>query len=361
MGSEVSLGYLLRLPLKLAALLVLLEASFRWIIPAAYTPYLCFDEKESILRYDPSKLRVGLYTHGGLAEIRARWHINSMGWVNAREYAISNGRPAKPVIAVIGDSYVEAFQVDSDHDFASVLRTELGATYEVYTFGMSGAELSQYLQMSRYVRKAFHPQVLIFVLVDGDVLGSRLATGNKPGCVYFSHSTSGMVETLIPYAGSTAKSLYRKMALLRYIRLNRGLWVPGVSPSGDRSLDAGKDAHEIIDYAFACIRRENPGCTVLMVVDAPRRDIYRGKIPKSNIEYRALVKSVSLQNGFHMVDLSDAMASLYYANHVKFDFDGNYHWNEHGHQVIAEQILEEWPRSRLRARIPRSVAAPEAR
>ena len=88
-----------------------------------------------------------------------------MGWNYPIDYYPIND---KKLIAVIGDSYIEAFQVDVDKNYPFLLREKLKNDYEVYAFGKSGAPLSQYLHISRYVNRHFDPDILIFNLVHND-------------------------------------------------------------------------------------------------------------------------------------------------------------------------------------------------
>ena len=67
---------------------------------------------------------------------------------------------------MVGDSYVEAFQVDYNKSLSEILRAKLGSDkYEVFRFGISGAPLSQYLHVFRTEILKYAPDLLIFILV----------------------------------------------------------------------------------------------------------------------------------------------------------------------------------------------------
>jgi hypothetical protein len=76
-------------------------------------------------------------------------------------------------IALLGDSYVEGFQVfDRDH-FRSILQKNLAESYghrvEVMNLGMSGFSLSdEYCYYSRFV-KSLHPDLVIIVMRQSDL------------------------------------------------------------------------------------------------------------------------------------------------------------------------------------------------
>ena len=48
------------------------------------------------------------------------------------------------------------------------LREKLHSQFDVYGFGKSGAPLSQYLQMTRYVIKHFDPEIIVINVIRND-------------------------------------------------------------------------------------------------------------------------------------------------------------------------------------------------
>jgi len=346
----ISYRYLIGCLAVAALVLGLLELTFRTVLPASEAPYYFYDSQENVMKFDTTRKADGLSTYGSLAEIRGRWHVNADGWLSGRDYA---PRPEKPVIAVIGDSYVEALQVDYQNAMPSHLAKKLESSYEIYSFGMSGAELSQYLSMSRYVCRHFKPKVMIFCIIDGDIPGSLLGAGSKPGFLYFSTDAQRVTEVTVPYVASSLKSSFRKIALLSYLILNKGVLdgsaTTGASPQDRQthlSVDEAETDRTIINYAFARIREENPETTVFLVLDAPRKDIYRGTSNDRDRDSRKMLFDYASKYGFHLVDLLPVMSRLYRENGQKFNFDSNDHWNAYGHQVIAEQVYQALIQSR---------------
>ena len=102
-------------------LILVLEVIFRTAIPACRLPAACFDEKAGLFKYCPGAGE-GLATFGPFAEQRGRWRINGHGGNSAIDY---EERKTRPRIAVIGDSYVEAFQVDADRNYPALMRAAL--------------------------------------------------------------------------------------------------------------------------------------------------------------------------------------------------------------------------------------------
>lgn len=78
-------------------------------------------------------------------------------------------------IAVLGDSYAEALQVDSSETFWSVLQTELqsceklqGKQVEVLNFGVSGFGTAQELQMLEHYVWEYQPDVVLLAFLTGN-------------------------------------------------------------------------------------------------------------------------------------------------------------------------------------------------
>lgn len=332
--------------MKAAAILVFLEVFFRIGIPATNPPYLVLDGANNILKFDPSRSRDGLCTSGSLAEIRCRWHINNAGWLDDQDYAAGK----LPIIAVIGDSFVEAMEVEMNRNLVGVLRGKLGGRFDVFRFGMSGANLSQYLHVSRYIRREFRPKAMVFCLIEDDIRGSLMSAGNMKGNLYFSITNNGIREEFVPYAPSLFRSLYRKSAILRYAWINKGMLSrdAGVSASGGEPPAVSK---MVVEYAFARLKKENPGCVMLMVLDAPRKEIYAG-IPLENGQNENIIIQACRKFGFRVVDLGPVMASLYARDRRMFNSIGNYHWNEYGHQVVADEVFRELARAGLVPAVP---------
>src|SRR6185436_3790485 len=67
--------------------------------------------------------------------------VNTAGFVNDQDYV----REGPPLIAVIGDSFIEAQMVPYAESLQGRLATALAGKFRIYSFAASGAPLSQYL------------------------------------------------------------------------------------------------------------------------------------------------------------------------------------------------------------------------
>jgi hypothetical protein len=160
-----------RLLLVVAGLLagLLLGEGMLWAVGVSYP-----------LMYVPdphcgTRLRPGfrfLYMKEGQAWVE----INSDG---QRDVERSRDKPPGTFrIAVLGDSYAEAFQVDRDATFWAVLErrlnetcfAETGIRVEVLNFGVSGYGTTQQLQMLRHYVWPYEPDLVLLAFLTGNDL-----------------------------------------------------------------------------------------------------------------------------------------------------------------------------------------------
>ena len=100
---------------------------FRYVLIAADLPRLA-ENNGGVLKYEPNQ--VGTYRIK--SEIYAAFNINDSGWNSSYSHYDVPINYDKTRIAVIGDSYVEALQVDYRRSFPEVLLDLLGRKlYEV--------------------------------------------------------------------------------------------------------------------------------------------------------------------------------------------------------------------------------------
>lgn len=103
----------------------------------------------------------------------ARFQTNSAGFRD-REHVFAKP-PQTLRIAVLGDSYIEAFQVADDATFARVLERELNSTplkqgqsVEVLSFGVSGWSTAQELLALRHHVWQYDPDIVLLAFLAGN-------------------------------------------------------------------------------------------------------------------------------------------------------------------------------------------------
>jgi hypothetical protein len=331
---------LLSLP-SLFATALALEVVFRTLIPACDEPYAFYDATDEILRYDSTRHRDGTYTVGALARQRSRWHVNGQGWNSDIDY-VSPVRRTLPLVAIIGDSFVEALNVDPRQSVAARLRERLAGRYDVYSFGISGAALSQYLQEARYVRRHFHPQVVVFVLVHNDFHESLRPLAVHDHFLHVRPAADRFAEEdPEPYRPSAVRRLLGRSALVRYLVLNLKVDKVGTSrPSAP--AEVAPVVRGATAFLLERIVQECGGSHVVFVVDGPRREIYAGTVAGSYGERCSrLVRAECERLGCPVLDLTDTFRAAYERDGRRFETPYDYHWDAHGHEVVAG-ALEAW-------------------
>ncbi|MBP2680626.1 MAG: GDSL-like Lipase/Acylhydrolase [Candidatus Krumholzibacteriota bacterium] len=337
----------------LLGLAIALEVIFRTAIPACRFPAACFDETEGLFKYCVDSGQ-GLASFGPFAQQKGRWRINDHGWNSAIDYEEPKTRTR---VAVIGDSYVEAFQVDADKNYPALLRAALSDTCDVYGFGVSGAALSEYLHIGRYAVKRFDPDVLIFNVVHNDFLESvrELYPVHKHQMKVSVREDA--VEEVAAVADpsfsqySRMRRLVKESAAVRYLLFNLKFQntVGAVRSRGKYAANIELDPvvknqaviERAVDYIVARIADENRGRRVIFVMCPPRRDIYEGTAAESPVRFlHEMLGRACAENDLEFFDLTEAMTRDYAAKRIKFFPDVDGHWNEYGHRFVADQILE---------------------
>ena len=328
---------------------VIAELVFRFLIPAAEMPRAILDR--GVMRFDIRGPRSGLFTVGPLNEGRGRWRINNDGWNSAIDYSRDPGRP---LIAVIGDSFVEAIHVDADRNFAALLRQRLRGKAEVYAFGFSGTPLSGYLQLVRYVRREYRPDIIVINVVHNDFAESVRSIQPRPTFLQFDHRGDEVFE--VPPAGyrsSAVRRLLSHSAVVRYVVINCKLSrnVARLRRTGEseasRLLRQRAKIEPVVEAIFTRLRAENPQTSILIMMDGPRQRMYADARSQAQLRWLpALMSRLSKAHGFEFIDLEPRLRSCTRSGQA-VSFETDYHWNHAGHTIAAEAVLEALRRRNL--------------
>ena len=337
--------------------LLLLEALL-WLLPVnSGLRTQPVDALHPILHYEPDRQ----VTWSRLPDfsMRNRARVNNYGFVSDLDY--DPGDP-RPLVAVIGDSYVEAAMVPWPETLHGRLDKALEPGARAYSFGASGAPLSQYLAYAGWVAATFAPQRMAFVIVSNDYDESLLKYKRDPGFHYFTPSGTGPGLDLVrvDYAPSPTARLLRLSSLARYLVFH--LHAPEVA----RDLLHGGDVREYVGQTAAVAGRERledsrqavdafldrlpeasgltPG-DILFLVDGLRPQLYDpaalGGIGES---FAALMREYFLERatdlGYRVQDLQPRFMAEFAAQGLPFEFPRDAHWNGQGHKVAFEALLD---------------------
>src|SRR5215470_12895144 len=90
--------------------------------------------------------------------------VNNAGFVNDQDYV----RDGPPLIAVVGDSFIEAQMVPYAETLQGRLATALAGKFRVYSFAASGAPLSQFLVYAGYAVREYGARAVVINVVGND-------------------------------------------------------------------------------------------------------------------------------------------------------------------------------------------------
>jgi len=280
--------------------------------------------------------------------------INNYGYASDKEFQEA-AIQTKPVIAVIGDAYVEALQLKNKDAFHAILDENL-ENYDVYPMGINGSEMPQYLAFAKYAADRFDPKLYVFLITqyfDNSFYDEPIYSAIKaPGFHYFG-KTTGL--NLVNYEPSFIKNLLRRSAFLRYIYLDLkltsqlkkvfGSGVKAVDNNSNKSkefLEAGRIANERFLQGITEISLSS---NIIILLDADREAIYSGLDKKDmnnpiNILFDELGKSAKFIPNVDVIDLHNIFKGDYVSNNKEFNYDYDIHWNEHGHTVAARALTD---------------------
>ena len=347
----------LRVPALLAGLLLplgCLEALMRTLPVHGGTHRLSVDAENPVVRFAPN--REFVWSRDWNFSIVNRVKINNFGFASDFDY---DADAETPLVAVIGDSYVEAFMVPYSLTCAGRLAARFDGRARVYSFAASGAPLSQYLAYAEYVRKMFRPDGLAIVVVNNDFDESFRKYGLKPGMHQFVERSNGglVLQRNDNHIGFWYR-LARASALARYLVANLRVTGGGAGRQlAGRPEGAPARREELEPVRIADSRRaadvfldrlpEASGLApgrIVFVVDGIRPRVYADDgAERANGSYEDVMRryfmGTARRRGYETIDLEPAFARHFRAHQARFDWPQDQHWNALGHEVCFEAVV----------------------
>jgi hypothetical protein len=286
---------------------------------------------------------------------------NNYGFISDRDY---DPAARSPLLAVIGDSFVEAAMVPYGRTAAGILGRSVGDDGRIYSFGSSGSALSQYLAYARYARDEFHPDGMVVIIAGNDFDESLLKYRSFPGFHYFVEQEDGRlalkrIDRTIPWwkdllviptvglyivmnleLGNVVDRFKRRISSFlgrsaQFVGNVAAITEPGRVRDSERAVD---------EFLLRLPEMSGlPASKLALVLDAPRPELYRPEdlqaVQNSYFEVmrRYLTRAAST-NGFEVIDLEPVFRADYQRRGVKFEHPHDYHWNPTGHEVVARAI-----------------------
>lgn len=254
-------------------------------------------------------------------------------------------------VALIGDSFVEAFQVFPDYSLRSVLERELSKRLdrpvEVLNFGRSGQDLRTMYAYYKDLVTRFQPDVTLFVVIDHAFLGSDKSLG--PVCylddedslrVSYDFANSDAYRRKIKLGFTRELGSYQLLqsAFYRYrqgettrILFDKFVPVPRVATPGLETVSEREDRNIRINRAviaeLARLNREGRSRIVF---------VGHKEVPP---QYVKMVEEA----GLTYVDLRPELDALKRSGTDPYYWpvtNNDGHWNQEGQRVIGAYLAE---------------------
>lgn len=351
---------LLAIAIGVVAGFAVLELLFRLLPVCDSVNQLPVNVDNPVIRFEPN--RDFRYSHGWNFDIVVDKHSNNYGFLNDQNYD-RNSRT--PLLAVIGDSYVEANQVANREAFHGVLANAVGNNGRIYSFGASGAPLSSYLAYARYAREQFNPNGLIFVIIGNDFDESLARYSHRSGHYHFAEITPDRWNLVRnDYQISTTKSVVRYSALIRYLVFNLGLDSQFLDRVLRRHPDENKpkyvanavatftperllDSQKVVDQFFKLLSEISglPSDRIVFVIDGLRPALYshdQGDMAAAEQSYAGKMmdyfKNAAKRLQYEVIDMNQPFRNHFMRYDARFEFEADGHWNTVGHSVVAKEL-----------------------
>ena len=328
---------------------------FRFVFLPSDVPANAF--VDGLVRYAPNQAGVWRVRN----EIAAPYAINGQGWNSGTGDYVMARNPGVGRVAVVGDSMVEALQVAHDKSMGERLAAELSGTdkpVEVYRFAVSGAPLSQYLNMIEHEVVRYRPDWIVVLLIHNDFDESYRFVGGRYTSSFLKlrFEDGGVIREVpaVPWQPN-ASDWVRRTAIVRYMYYRWRVQVDAIrnwflqsEQTGER-YEANIDLQAVLgqmpsiaaatDHVFARLAAlGNGGSTRLLIaIDGVRDAIYTGSTSTA-LELNRLSAVLARKHGLPFVDLHSAFEEDWSANHRRFEHMFDNHWNEYGHAVAARAV-----------------------
>jgi len=351
-----------RLAVRLALLAASLAVTFLGfelvlnLLPVQDGPNAALESPDPDTWFEPG--RAFTYSRGGRMQRSNELQTNNLGFVSPIDY---DEKDPRPLVAVIGDSYVEALMIPDDQTLTARLRDALGPDRRVYSFAASGAPLSQYLHFADVAQRRFRPETLVILVVGNDFDESLQRVKWAPGFHHFVENPDGTLTLAQrPLPSNRLHALLRRSALVNYLFRNlelralprrmRSIFGSGADHVGNTRAAADPVRMEASDRVIEAFLAELPQHAglpaerVVLVVDGLRAAIYEpDRAEALSDSYFARMRrnliSRAQAAGHPVLDMHPVFAEHYTRNGRPFEFADDGHWNALAHGIAAETLV----------------------
>lgn len=329
--------------------------------------------------------------------LRGWWTKEGRAWIEINPQGFRQGArgPAKPPgtfrVAVLGDSFIEAFQVPEEATFCAVLERELsrcralsGRRVEVLNFGASGYGTAQELLMlENYVWDYAPDAVVLAFFAANDVRNNayelepdhaRPFLRREDGCWRWDDSFRQHPD----YVKARSPSVRRKVALINRLRLlqlanevhsrwrqrtaattagdadQAGVDQRALAPPSDAAWSAAwetteellRQCHRVTSARGVPFFLVSIGHDVQVDPDPARRAAWCQRLQVADLSYAdQRLQAIGAREGFPVITLAEPMRRAAEQQHTPLHGFANTplgqgHWNAAGHRRAAELVSD---------------------
>jgi hypothetical protein len=296
-----------------------------------------------------------------------RGRSNAQGFLAGYDYDPADPRP---LVAVIGDSFMQALEAPFPLSLTGRLQAALGNRGRAYVFAQSGSPLSQYVAYAEHACTVYRPERMIVTVVGNDFDESIYSHRRRNGIFHLHPRAEGGFDhklTPLPPPG-VVERIMRRSALALYLMRNVGITKVianlGINLAHGAAEHVGQteatakparieEGHRVIDWFLDALPRAAclPPSSIVIVVDSARPQLYdTAALAATRTSYfgqmRARLLEQAKSRGFRVIDIEPHFIAAYALDGNRFEHPSDGHWNAHGHGVAALAVrsaLADWP------------------
>ncbi len=281
--------------------------------------------------------------------------------VTLNEFGLNDwpiGNDRRPRIVVLGDSYVEAFQVPRAENFVSILGHD-APQFRFVNAGRSGLDPVTERMMLEKLAPRLHPAGVIMIVNAGDrfdFLNDHLTVRR---CGSPSAICAYRLPPISPVATTGIAGLARRSALVTFLARRfqepvadelaqaRALLLPSATAKA-ANLPAGGYRDEDFEDLLACVFRRIRARYPLIVVAVPNTDFGPGRLSTApdGGAFETAVARAAADSGATYFDAGPALEQAYRQSGqpprgFAFNTPGAGHLNAAGHRTLARGLERE--------------------
>ena len=231
---------------------------------------------------------------------------------------------------------------------------------DVYSFGMAGSPMSNYLHMAKYVNHYFDPDILLINIVYNDFKESvyeYAAPYLRDRFWTYRITNDSIINEIPPDTLSLKEGRFNKFlksfTIGRYLYYNFKIThlrkyfktnTSDVSPKNvslNKEEDQQKKVRIAVETTLDEIEKECINKRVIITLDGLRKEIEHDLPFKDSplSKDRTMLKEICKSKGIEFIDLTEHFQLDYNINKKSFGFEIDPHWNKYGHSKVAEIVI----------------------